>query len=193
MTSGSHTSLPGPLHSPGASLPFKIMGGLAGLLVLLVVGGLLLPGTWSAHRTAVIRAPAEEIFPYLDTPARWDRWTPWGEVESELEGPARGPGARRSWNHPEQGEGFLEIVATDPPREVRYRVQVDGGAIRMEGRLRLEEVRDGTRVAWEEEGDFGWNPILGYMALTMERSQGAQMSRSLERLRDAVRGGGPGS
>lgn len=190
MSSSPETSLPGPLHQPGASLPFKIMGGLAGLLILLVLVGFLLPGTWSVQRSLLIEATPAEIFPYLNQPARWDLWTPWGAVESELEGPAGGPGARRSWNHPEQGEGFLEIVSTDPPRRVRYRVEVDGGAILMEGRLRLEEAREGTRVVWEEEGDFGWNPLLGYMALTMERSQGAQMARGLEALREAVSGSG---
>lgn len=182
-----------PLHgNPGASLPLKIMGGLALLGILFLAVGFLLPGTWTVRRTAVVRAPPEAVFPFLSTPARWEAWTSWSSVESELEGPASGPGARRRWSDPVEGDGVMEIVGAEPDREVRYRVEVDGGSIRIRGSLELERIADGTRVEWVESGDFGWNPLLGYMARFMDRSQGAQMARSLERLGEAVTSAGPG-
>jgi len=40
---------------------------------------------------------------------------------------------------------------------------------------------------WRERGDFGWNPLLGYVARTMDRTQGAQMEAALARLAERVR------
>lgn len=186
MAPSESSLLPGPLHAPGASLPFKIMGGLASLGILFVLVGFLLPGTWTAHAASVLDAPPEKVFPYLSSPSRWDAWTPWGSVDSSLDGPASGPGARRSWSDREQGEGTMEIVGVELDREVRYRVEVDGGSIRIQGHLKLEGIPGGTRVDWVESGDFGWNPVLAYMALFMKRSQGAQMAGNLRRLGEVV-------
>jgi hypothetical protein len=41
---------------------------------------------------------------------------------------------------------------------------------------------DITRVIWEEAGDFGWNPLLGYLAGRMGTLQGEQLSFALETL-----------
>ena len=80
---------------------------------------------------------------------------------------------------------ILESVAGE---RVRYRVEVEGGSMITEGTIDLERLADGTegtRVTWRETGDFGWNPILGYVARAMDRLQGREMEVGLERLRDA--------
>lgn len=160
----------------------RILGGLAVLLALFLLGGILLPGTWSAERSLTVEASPEAIFPWLDSPARWDRWTPWDDMESTFEGPARGEGATRRWSDDVYGSGVFTIVASTVPRRVGYRVTVEDGSIRTEGELVLEP-RDGrTRITWRESGDFGWNPLMGYVALGMDRRQGAQLEEGLRRL-----------
>lgn len=172
------------------SLPFRIMALLAGAMLVFVVVGLILPGTWSAERSMVVEAAPGRIYPLLASPARWDAWTPWEDLESSLEGPTAGPGARRVWSDQESGSGSLEITGVVPDREVRYRVEVEGG-IRIRGRLVLEPVEEGVRIRWTEEGEFGWNPLLSYLALGMERAQGAEMEKGLERLGEAATGSVP--
>jgi hypothetical protein len=54
------------------------------------------------------------------------------------------------------------------------------------GRVELTPVSGGTEVAWTEEGDFGWNPLLSFMALGMERMQGDEMEKSLAELQRVV-------
>lgn len=164
----------------------RILGVVAFLLAFFLVVGLLLPGRWSAERTVEVRAPPKAIFPLLNAPSRWDDWTPWAELESSFEGPSSGAGASRAWNDRRYGRGRLTIVASEEPRRIRYRVEVEGGAIRIEGALILEPVPVGTRVVWTERGDFGWNPLLGWTALVMERSQGEAMDQSLARLKEAA-------
>lgn len=162
---------------------FKIFGTLAALLILFLTVGLLLPGTWSAAGSVTLRVPPGEVFPYLNGLARWDAWTPWGEVESTFEGPASGVGSRRTWDHPNLGSGSITITESVPDRLVRYRVVVGDGASSVEGAFVLETVEGGSTIAWSEAGDFGWNPLMGYTALTMNKSQSAQLERGLTELK----------
>ncbi len=163
-----------------------MLGGLALLLVAFLAAGLLLPGTVEVTRSVEIDAPPEAVFPLLNDLEAWAEWTPWGEVESRVEGPSSGPGARRSWDDPRMGSGSLAIVAADPPRRVGYLVEVEDGAIRFEGALTVEEAGDGSTVIWTERADVGWNPLLRWTALAIDDSQGRQLEESLERLKDVA-------
>lgn len=162
---------------------FGVIG--LGVLILLAIGAFL-PGEWAAERSAWIAAPPEAIYPYVESADAWARWTPSPESGVEVFGPERGEGSGRRWDDPGYGQGEFTISHTDPPHEVSYSVEVEGGSIRIEGRIRLEPADDGTHVTWREEGDFGWNPLLGYLAGRMGDLQGAQLEASLDRLEDLV-------
>ena len=169
------------------SFPLKVLSAAIVLLVLALLIGFLLPGRWDVERSAVVSAPPAAVFPWLDDPHRWDQWAPLGEVIATFSGPPRGPGASRRWAHPEVGDGVFTILSTILDREVRYRVEVQGGRMVTEGTLHLSVEGTGTRVTWQEQGDFGRNPLLGYLARSMGRMQGAQMEGSLARLGEQVR------
>jgi hypothetical protein len=164
------------------SFPLKVLAGSSALLILALVVGFLLPGRWQVERSVLVAAPAATVFPLLDSPRGWDRWAPLGDVESSFAGPEHGPGASRSWDHPELGDGTFSILSTRPDREVQYRVEVQEGSLVTQGTLRLAPEGEGTRVTWTEVGDFGPNPLMGYTALGMDRMQGNQMENALRRL-----------
>ena len=67
------------------------------------------------------------------------------------------------------------------PTFVRYEVEVEGGAW-VTGELRIQALGGVSRVTWREEGDFGRNPLMGYVARGMAKSQGAQLAEGLEKL-----------
>ena len=163
--------------------PFaKIFGGIAAVLVTLMLIGLALPGAWSAEASIEIEAAPTEVFPYLNDLSRWDTWTNWGDIESELSDPPRSIGASRSWDDPNFGTGSVTITSSAAPTLVRYEVQVEGGAS-VSGELRIEALGAASRVTWREEGDLGRNPLMGYVARNMPQSQGAQLAEGLEKLR----------
>ena len=168
---------------------FRIFGSLAALLILFLTVGLLLPGTWRAEGSVSLRVPPREVFPYLNDLALWDAWTPWGDVESTFDGQTAGVGSRRSWDHPNLGSGSITITESDRDRLVQYRVVIDDGALAVEGTFVLESAQGGSTVTWSEAGDFGWNPLMGYTALTMAKSQSAQLERGLAELNRLL--GGP--
>ncbi len=172
--------------------PFRIAGVVLGILALFFIGflvlGFLLPSGWEAEREVTLEAPAEEVYPWVARPAGWAAWTPSPEAGLEAFGPEEGVGAGHRWDDASYGEGSFRIVDVRPGSEVRYEVEVEGGAIRIEGTIRLDPTAGGTRLNWREVGDFGWNPLLGYLAGRMNELQGAQMEASLATLRSLVEG-----
>jgi hypothetical protein len=166
-----------------------VFGVVSLVLIGVLVTGLLLPGTWSAERSIEIEAPPEAVSALLEDLAAWSRWAPWGEVQSKLSSPSSGVGATRSWDDEQYGEGVIRITGVEPARLVTYRVELEGGRATIDGRLELEPSETGTRLRWTEEGDFGRNPLMGYVARGMSDSQGAQMEETLARLALVTEGG----
>jgi hypothetical protein len=165
-----------------------ITGAIALLSLALLAVGLFLPSTWEAETEAVLAAPPEAVYARVDGAEGWLAWTPAPDEGVTRFGPARGAGSGYAWDDPAWGSGRFAISAATPPRVVAYEVEVEGG-IRIEGRLELEAVDEGTRVRWSEAGDFGWNPMLGYLSGRMASLQGEQLRQSLEELRALVEEG----
>jgi uncharacterized protein YndB with AHSA1/START domain len=169
------------------SIGVKVLGGGAALLFLFLAVGFFLPGTWAAQRTVRLDAPPEAVFPLVDAPDAWRRWTAWPDSGLSARGPERGVGASLVWNDPDLGNGSFEIVEVEPLRTVRYRVSVQDGSMRTDGTFLLEPDAGGTLVTWREEGDFGRNPLMGYWARLMARAQGRELVKALARLDSLAR------
>lgn len=161
------------------------------LLLAFVAVGVLLPGRWSVQRAVTVGVSPDSAFAALRRAERWRSWMPWPEGAEAVGDSAAGPGAGFRWDDPLYGSGRFVLTETDAPRLVAYEVSVEEGTVRIRGRIRLEPEDGGTRIEWSEAGDFGWNPILGYTALTMDERQGAQLEEVLARLRRDLEGGGP--
>ncbi len=168
------------------SVGVRLLGAGAALLLLFLGLGFALPGTWAAERTAVLSAPPEVLFPLLERPAAWSAWTAWPDSGLAAGGPERGVGARLAWDSRDLGSGSFEIVEAVAATRVRYRVAVQGGSMRTDGTFTLAREGSGSRVTWREEGDFGWNPLMGYWALLMGRAQGRELEKALARLEEAA-------
>jgi hypothetical protein len=168
------------------SLGAKIFGALSGVLILFLVLGLLLPGTWEAEAEAVLPAPPHLLFPFVNRMDRWVLWNAMPESGTEPQGPEEGVGAGLRWDDPVYGKGSLEILTSDKDTLVEYRVLVEGGSLRVDGAFAMRPEGGGTRVHWVERGDFGWNPLMGYAARGLAESQGEALRSSLLRLRSLV-------
>lgn len=161
---------------------------LALLLVGFVVVGLALPGDWSAARSRVVAAPASQVFPYLEDLTLWRDWSSMGQVQGTLSDPSRGEGATLSWDDPQWGAGTFRLTGVTALEQVRYEVLVEDGDLRTRGVIQLTSRGDSTAITWHEEGDLGWNPLLAWFALGMDRMQGEELQKSLDRLQALLEG-----
>ena len=164
----------------------KVFATLSGVLLLFLLVGLLLPGTWRAETEAFLDATPGQVFPFINRLGDWEAWTPFPGTGLEEFGPAEGVGAGLRWDDPGYGSGEARIVASRTNEGVEYEVRIEGGRLRIRGKITLQLQGEGTRVVWVEEGDFGRNPLLGYTARGMASSQGEAMRASLQRLAEAV-------
>jgi hypothetical protein len=165
-----------------------VLGGGAGVLVLFLAVGFLLPSEWASAASDTLEATDDEILRLLDSPEGWQTWTTWPDSGLTRSGPDRGAGAAISWDDREVGSGSFTIRSVAPD-VVTYTVEVAGagGAVmRTIGSVTLSSEGDGTRVLWEESGDLGRNPLMGFWALSMERAQGTEMGKGLDRLNEVV-------
>jgi uncharacterized protein YndB with AHSA1/START domain len=174
---------------PFVALAAKVSAAFATLLVVLMLTGLALGGTWAGEADVVVRAPGATVFELVASPRRWDEWTPWPEVAFTYEGPASGAGAARRWNDPGMGAGTFTVTEATWPSLIRYEVELEGGPP-TRGSFRLEPSDGGTRVTWREEGDFGRNPLMGWAALSLRRKHGPQLGERLKGLAAAAEADG---
>ena len=163
------------------------ISGVALLLMSFLGVGFLLSGEWSAERDRLVTASPDALRPLLEDLAVWPEWSPMGQVEGELSTPSSGVGATLSWDDPQWGQGQFTLTEVDMDG-VAYEVRVEDGSLQTRGRITLVPEAGGTRIVWREEGDFGWNPLLSWFALGMERIQGAELEKSLDSLEERFEG-----
>ena len=150
----------------------KIFGALAAILILYLGIGFFLPGTWDAEVQGTLDAPPEVVFPFLNSPEQWVRWNAMPESGSTFVGPQEGMGAGLDWDDPRYGSGAFRITRPVPNRVVEYEVEIEAGALRIQGVATLEEEGAGSRI-----------PLMGYAARGMGSSQAAALEASLDTLR----------
>lgn len=170
--------------------PIKAVISFFALLLLIGVGvGFALPGTWQASRSLTLEAPPADVYGYVSSVEAWSRWTPMPFVTGDVTGPLEGVGSRLYWDDPQWGQGEWVLTEADAPRRVAYEVAVENGSLRTWGEVQIEATGGGTRLTWTERGDFGWNPLLSWMALGMARMQGEEMQKSLDDLLQLIEAG----
>jgi hypothetical protein len=160
----------------------KIFGAIAGVFLIFLLAGLILPGTWEANSDRLLPAPPEAVYPFLAGAEQWVLWNPMPESGSEFIGPLEGAGSGLEWNDPQYGKGRFLVLFSEEDRRVEYEVEIEGGALTIHGTLTLSPEGSGSRLHWTEKGDFGWNPLLGWAAKNMADSQGDAMNASLDTL-----------
>lgn len=80
------------------------------------------------ERSTTIAAPPSAVFPLLIDFAEWRKWSPWEDVDPDLQRqysePSGGVGASYGWSgNKKAGEGRMEITGAQEPSQVS--VQLD--------------------------------------------------------------------
>ncbi|GAB3244062.1 SRPBCC family protein [Chitinimonas naiadis] len=163
---------------------------VAGLVVLLVIIGFLLPSHFAVQRSTVIQAPPEKIFAQIDAPAAWTTWTVWNRrdpaMKIEYSGPKQGLNAAWRWESATEGNGGMTFTAIEPGRQLTYRLEFPDMGMVSTGVLRLEPEGSATKVTWTNEGDMGNNPINRYFGLIMDKMVGPDFAAGLANLKEIV-------
>ena len=106
---------------------FEIIAVIAAVLAIAIAIVLILaatkPDTFSVQRAAVVRAPAEKVFPLINDFHRWATWSPWENKDPAMKrtysGAESGRGAVYAWDgNKNVGSGRMEILDASSPSKI---------------------------------------------------------------------------
>lgn len=171
-----------------ARLAFRV---LLILLILLIGIGLLLPSSTQIERSIVIDAPAQQVFPHLNSMRAFHAWSPWTDIDPatrySFSGPEQGIGARMTWEsgNDQVGQGSQEIIDSVVDTQVRTQLEFgDQGSA--QAVFVLEPEGAATRVRWQFETRFGWDLLGRYVGLMLDSMIGAAYDKGLRRLKATI-------
>lgn len=156
-------------------------------IALLLAIGLLLPRKYSVERSVEIAAPPAKIFPFIEDPRAWTKWTVWQQRDPQMKltyrGPEKGQGAGWSWDSQTEGKGSMEFTRVEAPRLLEYSLVFPEFKMSSAGKLELAPSGGNTKVTWTNAGDLGGNPISRYFGLVMDSMVGKDFRAGLDNLK----------
>lgn len=144
-------------------------------------------------RSTHVAATPERVHALLDDFHQWRQWSPWEDVDPDLQrtysGPEKGVGSRYEWKgNSKAGEGSMQIVESDPSRvvvDLRFLKPFKATNIT---RFTLAPVAGGTEVTWTMTGQRG--TVMSLMGkVFFDRAIGKDFDKGLARLKTSAEAG----
>ena len=167
----------------------KFIAGILGAIALFIIVGLFLPREVSVSREALINAPPEKVFAYINDLKKFNEWSPWAKRDPNMKqtfsGPASGVGQKVAWSsdHDQVGSGTQEIVESAAPSLVRTKLDF-GDMGSADASFNLEGLDGGSRITWGFTTDLGGNPMMRWMGLMFDSWIGADYEAGLAALKE---------
>lgn len=152
--------------------------------------GFFLPQDWAVERSIVIKAPKDQIYPYVaNFRDGWLQWSSFDKqdpsIEYRYEGELQGAGAKRSWTSSKMGNGSQEITKADIENGIEFTLTMDN-QFKINGFIRFETLENGTKVTWKDWGTASSNPFQRIMVNLMDFMMGKAFEESLTTLKSKV-------
>jgi hypothetical protein len=171
----------------------RLLGGLAALLLLLVLVAYLLPSTYRVERTLVINAKPEAVFALVGDLRRWKDWGAWQERDPAMKmtysEKTAVVGGWSAWESESEGNGKMTLTATDAPKRVVYKLEFPDMGTSSEGVLALTPAAGGVQVVWTDAGGLGMNPLFRWFGLFIEKMIGPDFEKGLANMKKLAEAG----
>jgi hypothetical protein len=162
---------------------------LAVVVILLVIGGLILPTNYIVTRELPIPASVSEIHPYIANLDSWGEWTTW-KIDDSAGGqnPAQMQSGLGSGHYFTSGAQSGWFVITDDSTSDGFKYDViSKGKKTANGEISYLESGNGTVVIWRVAGDMEDMPVIGsYLAMTMDFWLGSGLKQNLVNLKEEI-------
>jgi hypothetical protein len=167
------------------------------LVIVLAVAGILVvaatrPDTFRVQRTASIAAPAEKIFPLIDSLRSGEQWSPYYRKDPAMQGtysgPEQGVGAKFEFaGNKDVGRGRVSIIGHAPPHKVTMRLQMfEPFAADNVVEFTLVPRGRTTDVTWAMQGRQPYLAKVVCLFLDMDKMVGADFAAGLANLKAIV-------
>lgn len=148
--------------------------------------------TYEVTRTAVIPAPADEIFPLVNSFHEWTKWSPWESVDPSMQrsytGTDSGVGAKYAWSgNRKAGSGTMEIIKSTAPNSIRIRLEFTKPFKTVNPTtFTFTPAGNGTQVTWTMTGENTGLGKIFALFMNMDKMVGADFDKGLASLAAAA-------
>jgi Polyketide cyclase / dehydrase and lipid transport len=148
-------------------------------------------GSYSVERTTTVHAAPARVHGLVDDFHQWTRWSPWEDLDPELErtysGPESGIGAHYAWTgNRKAGAGSMEITRSTPEQVVVDLHFLKPFKTSSTTQFELEPAGDSTVVTWRMTGEqTGLMAVFGRF-MNMDKLIGPDFEKGLTRLKAAA-------
>lgn len=149
----------------------KVLGIIIVVLALIIlIGGMLLPKTYSVSRSTVINAPDSIIYMNIADLNEFYKWNPWAKMEpsakTTITGSVAQPGHTYAWVGKETGSGQMKIKSVEANKlvdiEMKFLKPWESVA---DTKFEISTEGSGNKVIWTIAGDN--NIISKWMGVFM--------------------------
>jgi hypothetical protein len=159
------------------------------ILLILVVGGYLIPPHYHVERTRTFAASTADIQAQIIDLPKWQAWNPWADHDPAMKvtygTPSAGVGASMSWTSDKTGQGSLTIthISNDSVREaLNFGPDIEPPTTT----FYFKPEGQGTQVRWAMDGELGNNPFMRWYGPLMDHFVGTDYEKGLEKLAKVV-------
>ncbi|NUR05889.1 MAG: SRPBCC family protein [Nocardioidaceae bacterium] len=145
--------------------------------------------TYTVERSTEIDAKPEHVYAQLVDFHRWTAWSPWEDLDPELQrtysGPEQGVGATYAWKgNRKAGEGRMEITRAAEPGTVAIALRfVKPFKSSSTSMFVLAPAGEGTRVTWTMTGPKTFMTKVMGVFTSMDKLVGPDFEKGLARLK----------
>jgi len=167
----------------------KFLGGLAVLVLLLVLIAFALPRHYRIERSLVMKAKPEAVLAQVADLSAWKNWGAWQERDPGMKltysNPTTGVGAWSAWESKSEGNGKMTISELSDAK-VTYQLEFPDMGTSSTGSIELRAQAGGIEVVWVDAGDLGMNPMNRWFGLILDKLIAPDFERGLANLRRLV-------
>lgn len=151
-------------------------------------------GSYTITRSVDVAAAPNAVHALVDDFHEWTKWSPWEDVDPELNrtysGPDRGVGAHYAWSgNRKAGQGSMEIVGSTPEQIDVALVFEKPWKAHNPVRFRFVPQGDGTTVTWTMTGDNKGMAAVFAKVFNMDKMLGKDFDKGLARLKGVAEEG----
>ena len=163
----------------------KILIGLVGALVGLVVLIALQPDSFTVERSLTMTAPPAAVYAQVVDFQKWVAWSPWEKMDptmkKEYSGQQGAPGAGYHWvGNDEVGEGRMTLTEAKANERVGINLEfIKPFAATNLTTFEFAPDGAGTKVTWRMEGKHNFFSKAMWLVMSMDKMVGGDFEKGL--------------
>ena len=172
----------------------KILIALVVLVVAFTGFVALQPSEFRVERSAMIAAPAADVFPHVNDLRKWDAWSPWAKLDPNakvgFEGAPAGKGAVFTWSGNDSvGEGRMTVTESRPSELITIDVALVKPMVGSStSEFAFKPDGDGTAVTWTMSGHHDFVGKAMCLIMNGRKMMGGEMEKGLAQLKAVAEG-----